>query len=38
MINRTEKRKEYTELLRKYERALMHKLKNQIDEKAKRDK
>jgi len=38
MINRTEKRKEYTELLRKYERTLMHKLKNIPDEKANRDK
>jgi len=37
-MNRSEKRKEYTELLRKYERALMHKLKNKTDEKANSNK
>ena len=39
MINRTEKRKEYTELLRKYERELQLKLRaNGNTEKTTRDK
>jgi hypothetical protein len=37
-MNRSEKRKEYTEILRKYERELMQKLKSVKDGEKSKDK